>query len=151
MGDDLDRQARALHEHHVRGTSADPKVFTWDAIDDDLLDSNRQAADHIPVKLRAIGCHAVRKGEDDPGTPVTKFTPDEVELLAKMEHRRWMAERFLAGWCPGAKDIENRTSPYLVEWDELKKLEPKNVQDYDRDLVSILPRVLELAGSEIRR
>jgi hypothetical protein len=153
-GGNLDKIARAMHKDFVGrqlklnpDKSRLPSLSPWDQLADDLIDSNRQQADHIPVKLRAVGCHEAKMGDGDPGPVVTAFEPYEVELLARMEHRRWMAERFLAGWVPGPKDTANRVNPYLVEWDQL----PPDIQQYDRDFAQILPGVLKLVNSEIRR
>ena len=45
---------------------------------------------------------------------VIQFTDEEVENLAKIEHRRFVDERKAADWRFGeTKDIENRISPYL--------------------------------------
>lgn len=155
MDSELDTMARKLHEDYLaklpeaeRSRPENRSSYPWDRLDDDLVESNRQLADHIPVKLRAIGCHTTARGNpDDPGEPVDHFEKDEIELLAKLEHKRWMAERFLAGWTPGPKDVEKRTSPYLVEWGDL----PPNIQEYDRNFVRIIPGVLKSVNLEIRR
>jgi hypothetical protein len=78
---------------------------------------------------------------------VDRFEGVDLELLSKMEHRRWMAERFLAGWTSGPKDVEKRLSPYLIEWEDL----PPNIQDYDRNSVRLIPGVLKSVNLEIRR
>jgi voltage-gated potassium channel Kch len=152
--EDLDNMARALHADYVRNrreqhpASADDRSMRdWDQLDDDLIDSNRQLADHIPVKLRAIGYHIARRGSNDPGRLVREFSDAQIELLAKMEHQRWMAERFLAGWQRGPRDLEKRCSPHLVAWEDV----PPEIQEYDRNFARILPEVLELAGCEIRQ
>jgi hypothetical protein len=154
---ELDVMARALHEDYVsklgeteRNYPANPSAAPWDLLSEQLRESNRQAADHVPVKLRAVGCHTARIGSGDPGELVSKFTVEEVEVLAKMEHRRWMAERFLAGWVLGPKDHDKRISPYLVEWEELPT-HPNDIPQYDRNAVRILPGVLGRIGMEIRR
>jgi hypothetical protein len=156
---ELDVMARALHEDYVsklgeadKDYPANPSAAPWELLSEQLRESNRQAADHIPVKLRAVGCHTARTGSGDPGELVSKFTAQEVEGLAKMEHRRWMAERFLdlAGWALGPKDIDKRLSPFLVEWEELP-IHPVNIPEYDRNAVRILPGVLSRVGMEIRR
>jgi TrkA-N domain/RyR domain len=155
LDSDLDVMANALHKDYVNRLPAAERTrpdnrsaYPWERLDDDLVESNRQLADHIPVKLRAVGCHtAVRGDASDPGRLVQEFEKDEVELLARMEHKRWMAERFLAGWTLGPKDVERRVSPYLVEWEAL----PSDIQEYDRNFVRILPGVLGLVNREIRR
>ncbi len=154
LDDDLDFMAKKMHEDFVRRRresgvgQGDENMRPWHELDDELIDSNRQAADHMPVKVRAVGCHITPEGAQDPGAIVDDFTGEEVELLAKMEHQRWMAERFLQGWVYGAvKDTKNRISPYLVSWEKLSM----DVQDYDRNIVRILPGVLRLAKQEIHR
>ena len=151
---DLDIKARALHEDYVarlpetaKEYPANPSAAPWELLSEQLRESNRQAADHIPVKLRAVGFHAARKDSGDLGELVSCFAVDQVELLARMEHRRWMAERFLAGWVVGQKDHHKRVSPYLVEWEEL----PVDIAEYDRNAVRIIPGVLGRVGMEVRR
>ena len=155
LDSELDATAKKLHEDYLAKLSEDERSrpdkrssYPWDQLDDDLVESNRQLADHIPVKLRAVGCHTTAIGNrDDPGVRVDHFEKEEIELLAKLEHRRWMAERFLAGWTLGPRDDQKRTNPYLVEWEAL----PLSIQEYDRNFVRIIPGVLHSVNLEIRR
>ena len=61
--------------------------------------------------------------------------------LAEMEHNRWMAERLLAGWryAPGTKNLDTKTSPSLVPWEQLPAIE----QDKDRDTIRNIPTLLK--------
>lgn len=154
IDEELDVMARAMHEDYVRRRRQDRNVSSddrnlrdWEHLDDDLLESNRQQADHIPVKARAIGCHIVPRNNQDPGTLVVELSEHEVKLLGKMEHQRWMAERYLAGWVAGPLNYDKRMNPYLVDWKEL----PPDIQQYDLDFARILPGILELVGLELRR
>jgi voltage-gated potassium channel Kch len=59
----LDALARAIHERYIShrqadpsGPAGDPATLPWQQLDSGLKASNRQQADHIDVKLRAIGC-----------------------------------------------------------------------------------------------
>jgi hypothetical protein len=147
----VDALARALHERFVRQRSADgrpasdPSMQPWARLDESLRNSNRQQADHIPVKLRAIGCSASPPlaGRE----PVTSFSEPDVELMARMEHARWCAERVLAGWTPGPKDHQKRTTPYLVPWFELAE----DIKEYDREFVRAIPEVLGEVGEGVYR
>ncbi len=154
LHEDLDRLARATHERYRAyvaanaapgKTSTKEPVPTWDDLDPQLQDSNRQQADHIPVKLRAVGC--ISAPREHAGTPVEEFEEQEVEILAHMEHSRWNAERFLAGWTLGPKSVSKKTSPYLVPWEEL----PENIKEYDRCTVREIPQLLELIGEKVVR
>ncbi len=57
--------------------------------------AERPRADMIAVKLRRIGREVSQLFSDD---PKNEFTEEEIELLARMEHNRWCAERFIDGW-----------------------------------------------------
>ena len=83
--------ARAIHGEFVRQRSAskdrtpqsDLALRDWEDLRDDIRESNRQQADHLRVKLRAIGCELV--ANDVPGEPVEVLTTSETEKLAPME------------------------------------------------------------------
>jgi voltage-gated potassium channel Kch len=147
--------SKIMHEDFVQrrlqeGRSADdPGLVKWEVLDADLIESNRQLAEHIDVKLRAIGCHAANSRDGGSATAITEFSAAEVELMAEMEHQRWMAERIISGWTfvDGPRDVIKRTSPYLVPWNQLS--EP--VKNYDRDAVKIIPGALEPRGLRIFR
>lgn len=151
LNDELDVVAKAIHERYVAQrrreapAASDPSTRPWERLDPGLKDSNRQQADHLRVKLRAIGCYGAK---DEAGkVPVSVLSDADVELLARMEHARWNAERFLAGWRLGEKDVRARTSPYLVDWQDL----PDAIKEYDRQAVRDLPRLLQLIGEKIYR
>ncbi len=137
--------ARAIHEQFVnkrlgdsiRRPENDPALQPWEMLREDLRESNRQQADHITIKLRAIGFKL--KPASDNGESVTKFAPAEIELLAPVEHRRWNVERWLAGWHYGTpSDKANRISENLVSWDELHD----SIRDYDRKAVEMIPTLV---------
>ena len=111
--------AQAIHESYLRmmktktGRSAtDTSLREWEALYEPLRDSNRQQADHIPIKLRALGLELARRG--DPRAPVEQLKDQEVDQLAPLEHRRWLAERQLGQWRYGVSgDRANRVSEHL--------------------------------------
>jgi voltage-gated potassium channel Kch len=144
-----DATATALHqiwyENQIQQGNAPgskPALFLWDELPEQFKDSNRQAADHIPVKLRAIGYRVDRLREDQP--PATELDqPDQVDLLGRMEHQRWSAEKRLEGYVYGEKrDDVAKTQPYLVPWEQLQV----DVKDYDRQQVRGIPGALQRAG-----
>ena len=149
----LDLQARAIHEDYLAqrladggGSPDDPSRVPWLELPEWLKDSNRQQADHIAVKLRAVGAEVV-PGRGVGGASFT-FTADEIELLACMEHTRWNAERGIAGWRYGPeKSEELKTTPCLVGWEDLE--EP--IREYDRDAVRQIPELVRSAGGVVRR
>jgi len=149
----LDLQARAIHEDYLAqriadggGAPDDPSRVSWLELPERLKDSNRQQADHIAVKLRAVGAEVVA-GSGAGGAAFT-FSEEEVEVLSQMEHSRWNAERGIAGWRYGpVKNAELKTTPYLVDWEDLEE----NIREYDREAVRRIPALVRSAGRAIRR
>jgi voltage-gated potassium channel Kch len=119
-----------------------PALFPWDRLPERFRDSNRRAADHIRVKMRALGYRIDEKRKDQPS--ITSFEGEQIELLARMEHESWCAEWLLQNYsyAPGERDDVAKTQPYLVAWDKLDK----SVQDWDYSQVRAIPNALIQAG-----
>ncbi len=146
-----ERLAKEIHEAY-RFTKQDslktddPAMADWEKLPDGFKESSAQQADHIFEKLREIKCAVLEVTERK--IKLIKFTKDEVERLAEMEHGRWNAERLLEGWTLGErKDVTRKISPYLVRWADL----PEEVKDWDRGTVSKIPAFLAKIGLEICR
>lgn len=144
--------ARANHEHYrafrarsTDGRPADASLAPWDELPEPLKESNRQFVDHVFEKLRAIGYRVVPL-EDWRAEPAA-LAPDEIELLARIEHERFVAERVRDGWVRGEKDLDRKRHPDLVPWEELA--EP--IRDYDRELVRRIPDLLLSVDRTLRR
>lgn len=144
----IGRQAHDAHRAEVAGAraGADPAMQPWEALSENLRESNRQQADDILAKLRRIGCSVERV--TDRAVALMEFTDQEVEAMAEMEHGRWNAERLADGWVWGERrDPDAKVSPYLVPWSQL----PEEVRDWDRQAVRRIPEFLASVGLEIRR
>ena len=137
-----------LATSHGRQRAFDEAVKQWeDLVNEDYKESNRQQVDHIAIKLRAVGCELVQASES---RPEAAFSAGEVELLAEMEHARWVAERLLAGWTYAVKpkNEAKRTSPNLRPWAELED----HIKEYDRDAVRAIPELVRnVKGEKICR
>ncbi|MGZ3456969.1 MAG: NAD-binding protein [Archangium sp.] len=153
LGEELDLLARTAHEDYLRRKLAQGEKpgsraswRKWPELDEFFRESNRQQADHIPVKLRAIGCRTEPASPLDPGG--FAFTPEEVELLARMEHDRWCARHLLDGWRRGdTRDNVARTHPCIVPWAELEE----HYRENDRAAVRQIPELLAIVGQRIVR
>jgi hypothetical protein len=142
--------AKAIHEKYRkdqkgRKPASSPSMQPWEKLKENLKGSNRRQADHIPAKLRSIGCGFAPVVDRAPKT--IEFTPEEVEVMAEIEHERWVSERLLDGWVYGERDVEKRISPYLVPWNSLTD----DVKEWDRQTVRELPKFLAKAKFEIYR
>jgi TrkA family protein/RyR domain-containing protein len=151
LGETLDLLARTAHTDYLRRKLAEgevlgarPSLKEWPELDEFFRESNRQQADHIPVKLRAVGC---RTEPAPSGTEGFAFTPEEVELLARMEHDRWCARYLLDGWRKGPRDDMARTHPCLVPWADLEE----TYRDNDRAAIRQIPELLALIGQRLVR
>jgi voltage-gated potassium channel Kch len=148
---ELDRMARAIHENYLARRKSegleegsDPSLVPWQRLDEHLRDSNRLQADHIPVKLRALGMTRRRAAGEKVAN--AEFAAGQVEKLAGVEHARWCADRYLAGWKHGPqKNVEQRVSPFLVSWEKLDE----KTRDKDREAVRNIPRLLAEQGWEV--
>lgn len=79
---------------------------------------------------------------------MTRFHPEEIEELARLEHRRWREERLAHGWIAGdPRDDERRVHPDLVPYDEL----PEQSREYNRVAALDMIPILEDAGFAVIR
>lgn len=149
-----DTIAKALHQDYYDKQIADgrkpgskPALFPWEQLDERFKDSNRQAADHIFVKLRSIGLRAAPVRGDQPTIPeIPELKSDRgscnVELLSKMEHKRWCADLQLQNFRLGERDDANLSHDSLKSWDKLDD----TVREWDRQQVRAIPGALRKAG-----
>jgi voltage-gated potassium channel Kch len=160
MHESTDAVARVLHQdwYGIQKRAGlkhgdKPSFWTWEQLGEIHKESNRHAADHIPVKLRAAG-YLTRKlpsGSQDDRKRLTSFDGAEhaksVELLAKMEHDRWCAELSLMGYvyAEGNRDDVAKTHPNLVSWDALDD----GTKDFDRGQIKAIPGALAKLGQGI--
>lgn len=103
-------------------------------------------------KAALLGCAVVAVGEvgagEAPGEVIGRLDEAQVELLARAEHDRWVAERLADGWVSGpVRDPEAKTTPYLVDYDELAE----EVKEYDRQPMRELVGRLAAAGFALVR
>ncbi len=147
----LEVLASGIHESYRQRRRAtlgfdDPSLADWEALPETLRSSNRDQAAHFVEKLHAVDCDIVRYEGREP--PPFTFTPQEVEVLARLEHERWVNERTRQGWHQGPeRDPATRTTPYLVSWEQLSTA----VQDLDREAVREMPAQLARAGFAVIR
>ncbi len=147
----LDILAKALFDNYKKrqhGLKIQNEAWlqkSFDKIDTTHRDHFRQEADHLPVKLRACGYKITNLKESSDTKRIRKFSPDEVMILAKMEHNRYCAELWISGWkFDSTYSNILRTTPDLVSWQTLTKSEQQNRYELLQDIPSVLES-LELA------
>ncbi len=126
-----------------------PAMRPWSELPEDLRRSNRAVARDFPAKLSRIGCtvapRSARMGR-------ITLTPDEIEVLAKHEHKRWMAERHHQRWRKGKqRDDRRKIHDDLVPWEELSEESRNNDRDAARNVETIFQDALAEVGLQIVR
>lgn len=146
--------ARAIHADYLarqrlegESPATNPAAVAWESLPEHLKESNRDQAADIGAKLAAVGCGVEPLTDWD--AERLAFSAEEVELLARMEHLRWMNHRREGGWRfhPGPKDEARKTHPDLVPYEELTEAK----REYDRHTVRAIPDFLWRAGFRIYR
>lgn len=131
----------ALQVHHdylrtaattQNATQSPSARLGWDELaETDQRSSIAQVVD-IPVKLAALGLTWRRADEPQPYA----FTDAEVELLAELEHRRWVHFQLRNG---------RARHTFNTSWHALSD----GVQEYDRGPVRLIARLLATVGYEV--
>jgi hypothetical protein len=145
-----DELARAVHEFYLEGRlSEGERIGTrasmreWEDLPERFRDDNRVVADCYRLKLRDIGARLVRGN----GPPL-RFTPGELEELARAEHDRWMIAKLATGWTFGeTRDDARKLHPDIVPYDSLSE----RIKDLDREQIRIMTRLLGSSGQRAVR
>jgi hypothetical protein len=148
-----ERLARAFHEDFRQQRLAEgetpethPSTVAWEQLAERYRESSREAAAHIGVKLAIVGCELAPLKQAHPEP--FQFTRDELDLLARMEHERWLEERRRDGWKHGEdRNEEKKIHPHLKPWSELEQ----GIRDIDRRSVTKMIDFLADAGFRIIR
>ncbi len=90
VGDDIETVMQWLASLS-EATREQYATAVWYDLPEYKRESNRYAADHVPVKYRMASVLGNENGTVDDTT---------IRLLAETEHRRWSAEKILGGWEP---------------------------------------------------
>ena len=158
----LERLAEeAHHVYRELGLDTPYADLEYAELPEGAQEQNRAVVRDIPNRLAAIGYIMLPARAQEEPSPI----PDEsLELLAQMEHERYVRERLAQGWRYGEeRDDRLHTHPALVYWhvgahrereryttDEQARLGPGSLpeeeKEKDRALVRAIPRILARAG-----
>jgi len=146
-GDEIAIELHADYQRKAKTqTAGSPAALqAWDELTENMRDANRAAAEHAPILFAAAGFRIVPA---QPGIATATLSPEELERLARVEHRRWLADRIDRGWRYGAiRDDPRMLHPLLVPYDDLSE---ENKQK-DRNNVHTLLAILGKQGMAIVR
>ena len=154
VNDALDTLARTLHNAYLdtlaqtepaQTAAENASIVPWSALPAHKKQANQHAAAHIATKLRSHGCIACDESDE---RPAIAFPPDEsaMEVLAQVEHRRWMADKQLAGYDYGdTRDEDFMTHPDLVPWEKLGESD----KEKDRSNIRQIAGLLAMQGKKV--
>ncbi len=139
---------RAMERSAGAAAAENPNFKPWDRLSDEQKEFNRSLADDINAKLDRIGAIVVPMPLPDGAGDRFAFSDAELELLAREEHERWMAQRLGLGWkYAKQRDDARKLHDALKPYDQLDEAS----REKDRDAVAEIPATLASAGFAIRR
>ena len=144
------KTAQAVHEKYLRYIADTqikrPNVKPWENLSVDIKLSNLNQARSYREKLALVKCEMTLK--DESREAVTSFQDDEVLMMAKQEHQRWMDEKIEDGWVYSeVRDDAKKRHDCLVEWDKLSE----EVQNRDKEPVRNMIGILDSVGYGVYR
>jgi hypothetical protein len=156
----LERLAQAAHEVFCEGLRAEGYQYgvetkkerrlhsalrPYSELPEDEKEQSRKNVRDIPGKLASVGYRLLPARNNK---APSRFSNGEVEILARMEHERWMQQKVDTGWqYSAATDKAKKLHRYLIPWEEL----PADEQQKDRLLVKSIPEIVAKAGYTVVR
>jgi len=133
IGGPREKIARLIHNEYQKGNQ---QIAEWTELSEELKNSNRDLADFMDFNLHACGYSIKMMGDCSDSH---RINPEDIEILAKNEHTRYLQERLRSGWKFGPKkDVVKKIHDGLVPWAELneenKKITYEMVRRYNRYL-----------------
>ena len=179
-GELLEKLAAAAHSVYSNEQLAKEKTehikapaiahLTYDQLVGDLeefKEQNRANVRDISVKLAVIGCIMIAARGDE---PPSGFPGVDLEMLAEMEHDRWLKLKARQGWRYGVTtDKAKMENEALLPWHAMTREElvnkygvelaavmgaselPEEQKEKDRTFVSAIPAILAEAGYTVAK
>ena len=117
-----------------------PSLVEWEDLPEEFKDSSREQGRHTRRHLAQIGYEPrpARRGLQG-----TQLTDEDVEILARLAHERWLDERRRRGWRFGSqRDDVRKLHRDIVPWEKLSD----DRREIDRYMMREFPRVLASLG-----
>ncbi len=143
-----DEMAIALHAQYRESMKSAEKTSAleeWDGLPENIRDANRAAANHIPILFGAAG---FRISSSTPAAQPPALSAEDVERLARVEHRRWVADRIDRRWRYGeSRDDRLLLHPDLVPYEKLSD----SKKEQNRNWIRTLAGIVAARGSTIEK
>jgi len=140
-------------EHKGKAESMEEE---WDNLKDAQKDSNRLPARHLNIKLRYV--HGEFSDSPNAEELNIDFLDDQTwDRIARMEHNRWLAEKYLSGYVhidevpdQELKHLLNYTLKCHSDMVPFDQLSPE-IQEYDTFTFRMAPHIARLNNKKIIR
>ena len=163
MGDMVERYAEISHQHfreqheseirlsdrteeEIRRELDGPEMAPWDKLDEFYKEGYRSRIRYMGERLESyhvsIGLRPVLPNTAD---AISELYGPNLELLAEIEHDRWVRDKKAEGWHPGKTDRELKLTPELVPYEELDE----ETRETIRKSLRALPANLKAVGYEL--
>jgi len=142
----------SLMDHETLGTMEEE----WDELKDAQKDSNRLPARHLNIKLRFVNAEFtdLKDGEE---WKISDLDDKIWDRIGRMEHQRWMAEKYLGGYVQ-VKDQPDKDfmhflnlvlkcHPDMVPYEDLSR----EIQEKDMFTFRMAPEIARLNNKRIVR
>lgn len=143
--ENLEKMAKVIHNNYnknqLKAYQDKPLEYpTWETLPDTLKYSNIRQARGVFDKLNSYGYVATL--EQEGREEIIEYTKEQIEELARDEHDAWWAERKFNGWTYAEeKNVDKKTSPYMLPYDELSETIKELDRDAVRDVFSLIKEI----------
>lgn len=124
----MDTVAMQIHNIYLSLDSAE-LTLRWQELTDEQKDFNRYPARHLAIKLRYLGAEMASRDDGRADFDTASVSPEQKQVMAKMEHNRWLAEKVVGGFTEGRmlddQDLQKALKAKLkwhramVPWEQL--------------------------------
>ena len=127
---------RYAHLYQGTAETAENMEKEWGRLDPFTRYSNVSSADYHEIRLKLLEAQGLPCWAEELG-------PEDMELLAELEHIRWCRYHYLNNWRFGrpengkAKDPVRRLHTLLIPYDELSEAEKEKDRENIRVLLSV--------------
>ncbi|HPI18557.1 MAG TPA: NAD-binding protein [Mesotoga sp.] len=141
----------AMQIHNVYSNLSQKELeLEWSNMNDYFKDENRYAARHLPIKLRSLGLEAVPTDDPREAVDFKEILERSEQLLARLEHDRWLARKLVNGYIHGKK-LERKLRDRLKIHVDIRPWEELSEKDREKDLVVLrnIENMLREIGKKI--
>ncbi len=141
--ENYDRIAMQIHNQYLdEHLEKDELYKSWDALTDAQKDFNRYPARHFPIKLRYLGLDPDNAEiSNETGKQLQDIEEQRWEIIGRMEHKRWVAEKLLTGFVKGKvlndPQLQGKLKSILKYHTDIRDWEELSDTDKSKDLMAL--------------